>query len=145
MILPTALTAAGLAALINLWLAIRCGQVRTKSSISIGDGGDEALIRRMRAHSNFIEFTPIVLILIGLIEYAAGTSTWLWAVMAIYMLGRVAHGIGMDGVGPLAKGRMVGTLITMLTTVGLGLYALAIPHLGDNQVTPVPMEEISAE
>ena len=142
MILPTALTAAGIAALINLWLAIRCGQVRTKSSISIGDGGNDALIRRMRAHSNFIEFTPIVLILIALVEYSAGTTTWLWAVMALYMLGRVAHGIGMDGAGPLEKGRMVGILITMLTTVGLGLYALAIPHLGDNQVTPVPMEEI---
>ena len=141
MILPTTLTAAGLAALINLWLAIRCGQVRTKEKVDIGDGGNEALIRRMRAHSNFSEFTPIVLILIGVIEYATGTSTWLWVVMSVYMLARVAHAFGMDGV---MKARFAGIIITMLTTVGLGLYAIAIPHLSFNDVTPVPMEEIPA-
>ena len=145
MILPTALTAAGLAALINLWLAIRCGQTRTKLGIQIGDGGNEAMIRRMRAHANFVEFTPVVVILIALIEYATRTSTWLWVVMALFMLGRVAHGLGMDGVGALAKGRMVGTLTTMLTTLGLGLYALAIPHLMSNEVTSVPMESVPAE
>ena len=141
MILPTTLTAAGLAALINLWLAIRCGQVRTKEKVDIGDGGNEALIRRMRAHSNFSEFTPIVLILIGVIEYATGTSTWLWVVMSVYMLARVAHAFGMDGV---MKARFAGIIIMMLTPVGLGLYAIAIPHLSFNDVTPVPMEEIPA-
>ncbi|MGK3946931.1 MAPEG family protein, partial [Streptomyces caeruleatus] len=70
MILPTTLTADGLAALINIWLAVRCGQTRGKEKVLIGDGGNEAMIRRMRAHSNFSEFTPIVLILIGVIEYA---------------------------------------------------------------------------
>lgn len=29
-----------------------------------GDGGSAPLMRRMRAHSNFIEYTPIALILI---------------------------------------------------------------------------------
>lgn len=141
MILPTTLTAAGIAALINIWLAIRCGQVRTKEKINIGDGGSEAMVRRMRAHSNFAEFTPIVLILIGVIEYATGTSTWLWVVMSLYMLGRVAHAFGMDGV---TKARAGGIIITMLTTLGLGLYAIAIPHLSTNEVTAVPMETIPA-
>ena len=140
MILPTTLTAVGIAALINLWLAIRCGQVRTSEKVSIGDGGNDAVIRRMRAHSNFAEFTPIVLILIAAIEYSTGTSLWLWAVMGIYMLGRLAHGIGMDGKGPLAGGRSVGILTTFIITLGLGIYALAIPHLTFNQVTDVSIE-----
>ena len=37
-------------------------------------------------------------------------------VAGAYMLGRVAHGLGMDG-GALGKGRSVGTAITMLTPV----------------------------
>jgi hypothetical protein len=49
MILPIALTAAAAAAIVNLWLGIRIGQVRTREKISIGDGGNEALIRRMLA------------------------------------------------------------------------------------------------
>jgi uncharacterized protein len=145
MILPTTLTAAGIAALINLWLAIRCGQVRTSEKVSIGDGGNDALIRRMRAHSNFAEFTPIVLILISAIEYSTGTTMWLWAVMGLYMLARVAHGLGMDGKGVTAKGREVGILLTFLITIGLAGYALAIPHLTFNHLTFNQVTDVSIE
>jgi uncharacterized protein len=135
MILPITLTAAGAAALINFWLAMRCGRVRTGQKILMGDGGNEAMIAAMRAQSNFVEYTPFVLILIGLIEMATGTSTWLWIVMALYMLGRVAHGLGMTD--SLPKGRMVGTLITFLTLLGLALYAIVIPYTTVGTVTQV--------
>lgn len=133
MILPVTLSVAGGAALINLWLAIRIGQVRTKEKISVGDGGNDALTRRMRAHSNFAEFAPIVLILFGLVEMAVGTSLWLWVVGGLFLLGRIGHGIGMDDGKP---GRGVGIMITMVATLGLGLYALAIPHLKAGVVEP---------
>jgi uncharacterized protein len=142
MILPVTLTAAGIAALINIWLAVRVGQVRTREKVSVGDGGNDAVIRRMRAHSNFSEFAPIVLILFGLVEYATGTSLWLWSVMAIFSLGRLAHAFGMDGWGP---GRGVGILSTMLVTLGLGLYAIAIPHISAGQIESTPVEAIPAE
>lgn len=122
--LPITLAAAGGAAIINFWLAMRIGAVRHKAKVSIGDGGDMALIARMRAQANFIEYTPIVLILIGAIELSQGASTWLWAVAAIYLLGRIGHALGMDG---LRMGRMIGTLTSMLAMVGLGIYALLIP------------------
>jgi hypothetical protein len=38
-------------------------------------------------------------------------------------LGRVAHGLGMDG-GAFGGGRIAGTLITMLTLLGLGIWAV---------------------
>ncbi|HEV7232793.1 MAG TPA: MAPEG family protein, partial [Sphingorhabdus sp.] len=53
--LPVTLTIAAGAALVNIWLMVRCGQARTKESVSIGDGGNEFVIRRMRAHANFVE------------------------------------------------------------------------------------------
>lgn len=117
------LTIAAAAALLNLWLMMRCGKARMANKVSIGDGGDEFVIRRMRAHANFIESTPIVLILIAALEISGGTSTWLWAVGITYIVGRIAHGFGMDG-GSLEKGRMIGTLITMLTLLGLAAMAL---------------------
>ncbi|NBU79853.1 MAG: hypothetical protein EBS50_12420, partial [Sphingomonadaceae bacterium] len=114
----------------------------------IGDGGNEAVIRRMRAHSNYIESAPFVLILIGVIELAHSGSpapTWLWAVSSLYFLGRVAHGLGMDG-GRFGKGRSVGTLTTMLTLLGLGLYAIATPHLAANTPeAPTTLDLQSAE
>jgi uncharacterized protein len=147
MILPITLTAAGLAALINIWLSIRVGQVRTREKVSIGDGGNDAVIRRMRAHSNYIENAPFALALVAAIEISKGTGTpgWLWWVMIVFMVGRVAHGLGMDG-GAFGKGRMIGTLTTMLTLLGLGIYALAIPYMADGQITtPSPSELQGAE
>lgn len=138
MILPISLTAAAAAAFINLWLGIRVGQVRTSEKVSVGDGGNEKVIRRMRAQANFTEYTPFVLILIALIEVAAGTSTWLWAVMAVYMLARIAHAFGMDGV---ARARPVGIMLTLLIMAGLAGYAVYIAHSSDGKIT-TPAAEI---
>ena len=128
MILPITLTAAGAAALINIWLAIRVGQKRISNKISIGDGGHPPLIARMRAHANFSEYTPYFLILVALIEMASGTSLWLWIIVGVYLLARVAHGIGMDVVEGDSKLRGIGILVTMVTILGLAIYAITIPY-----------------
>lgn len=125
MILPVTLASAGAAGLLNLWLCVRVGMIRRASKISVGDGGDDALIRRMRAQANFVENTPFVLALVAAIELARGPSAILAAVAAIYMLARVAHGVGMDG-GIYGSGRSVGTGITMLTLLGLAVWAISI-------------------
>ena len=125
MLLPTTLSLAAAAALINFWLALRCGQVRAKEKISIGTGGSDLLERRMRAQLNFVENTPWVLALIAGIELAGKGGAWLAPIGALYMLGRVAHGLGMDGTG-LEKGRGIGTIITMLTQLGLSVVAVLV-------------------
>ena len=122
MILPVTLCAAAAAALIAIWLMIRVGRVRQSEEISIGDGGNEALTRRMRAHANFVESAPFVLILIGAIEFSGKGDPWLAYVAGLYLLGRVAHPIGMEG-DPYGKFRFVGTIITMLTLLGLAVVA----------------------
>ncbi|MFM6828845.1 MAG: MAPEG family protein [Novosphingobium sp.] len=124
-ILPITLCAAAAAAAINIWLSIRIGMIRTARKISIGDGGDLDLIARMRAQANFIENTPIVLVLIAAVELARTGNPFLLGAAAVYLLGRVAHGIGMDG-GRLGFLRAAGTLITMLTQLGLGVWAVSI-------------------
>ena len=125
MILPTTLCMAAAAAMINFWLAMRCGQVRMKEKINVGTGGNDMMERRMRAQLNFVENTPWVLALIGLIELANKGAAWLAIVGGIYMLARVAHGFGMDG-GSLEKGRSLGVMVTMLTQIGLSVVALLI-------------------
>ena len=125
MILPVTLCAAAAAAIINIWLSVRVGQMRVKHKVSIGDDAGGPLTARMRAQLNFVENTAFVLILIAAIELAGKGGQWLaWFSMA-YMLGRIAHGVGMDG-GALGKGRSVGTAITMLTQVGLAIVAVLI-------------------
>lgn len=137
MILPITLTIAGAAALLNIWLARRVGQMRLTHKVSIGDGGNEALTARMRAQANFIEYTPFVLILIGLIELAEGSRLWLWVVGVAYILARIAHGFGMDRPRPdPLRLRTIGIVVTALVLAGLALYAIALPYL---HRTPAPV------
>jgi uncharacterized membrane protein YecN with MAPEG domain len=128
MILPITMTMAGAATLLNIWLALRVGQMRRAHRVSIGDGGAEPLTARMRAHANFVEYTPFFLILLGLIELASGSPTWLWAVGALYILARLLHAFGMDR-PPGNRLRMIGAIATALLLVGLAGYALVLPYL----------------
>jgi len=123
--LEITLTIAAAAALLNIWIAMRVGRVRTSAKISVGDGGDELLARRMRAHANFAEYTPFFLILLALIELARGPVIWLWAVSIVYILGRILHVFGMDGAHRL---RMIGTISTMAVLLGLAIWAILIAY-----------------
>ncbi len=124
-VLPVTLTAAAAAAIINFWLAMRVGQMRVKHKVSIGDDAGGPLTARMRAQLNFVENTVFVLVLIAAIELTGKGGSWLSIVSAIYMLGRIAHGLGMDG-GKFARGRSIGVIITMLTLLGLAVVAALI-------------------
>jgi uncharacterized membrane protein YecN with MAPEG domain len=124
-VLPVTLAAAAAAAVLNIWLGIRIGALRTALQISVGDGCSESLQRRMRAQLNYVENTAFVLILIAAIELAGAGSWWLAYVAAIYFLGRVAHAFGMDG-GSKQIGRMIGTIVTMLVQLGLAVVAVLV-------------------
>ena len=90
----------------------------------------------------FRSYTPFFLILLALIEMAKGSSTWLWVVSGLFIIGRLAHAFGMDGWKP---GRPVGTIITMLSLLGLGGYAIAIPHLAASEISTPADSEGSVE
>jgi hypothetical protein len=124
-ILPITLATTAAAAILNIWLMIRIGTIRRAAGINVGDGGSEPLQRRMRAQANFIENTPLVLLLVAAIELAAAGGAWLQYVAALYIIGRIAHAFGMDG-GSKEVGRMAGTLITMLTLLGLAVVAALV-------------------
>lgn len=110
--LHISLLSAALAGLITGWLGWRCGQVRAREKILHGDGGHGGLQRRMRAQSNFTEYTPIALVLILVLDLA-NQDGWLLGLSALaFMLGRVLHAIGMDA-ETAAKPRMIGMLLTL--------------------------------
>ena len=128
MILPITLTIAGAAALIHIWLSLRVSHLRRLHKISIGDGGHEGVRTRMRAHANFAESTPIFLILLGFIEMAKGSATWLWLAAILFILARLAHPFGMERPAPNAL-RMGSVAISWLILLALGAYAIALPYL----------------
>ena len=122
MILPTTLCFAAAAVLVNFWLGMRCGQMRHSEKISIGDGGNDKLIRRMRAQANFGEQTPLTVILVGLIELAGKGGLWLAPAAAVFILGRIAHAYGMDD--RFKPGRGLGMMTSMLLQLVLIVVAV---------------------
>ena len=126
-ILPITLTVAGAAAILHVWLSLRVSSLRRPLKIGVGDGGNEVLLRRMRAHGNFAENMPIFLILLGLVELAIGKSIWLWGAGILFVLARIAHAFGMDRTGANIL-RVAGITLSWLVLLGLGGFAIYLAY-----------------
>lgn len=97
-------------------LMYRVGQIRIRKDIHLGDGGNALLNSRIRAHGNFIENAPLALIgLIGLAMLAANPVV-LHVFGAAFFISRILHAMGMSGA--FSQGRLVGTILTLLTHFG---------------------------
>ena len=75
---------------LSLMVSIRRAQLNVLS----GDGDDNTLRRRIRAHGNFVENAPLCILLILAIEAILATSTIIWVVAAILIASRILHAIG---------------------------------------------------
>ena len=125
--LPITLTIAGAAAIMNVWLGLRVSLLRRRHGVSIGDGGKAQIVTRMRAHANYVEYTPFFLVLLALVELARGSEPWLWLVAILFILGRLAHPLGMDRPGA-SRLRIAGIAITWLSLLALAAVALATSY-----------------
>ncbi|HWI85386.1 MAG TPA: MAPEG family protein [Sphingomonas sp.] len=127
MLLPITLTISAAAAILNIWLGLRCARVRAAKKIFLGSGDDPTMLAKMRAQANFVEYTLFVLILLALLEHAIGSKTWLWAAGIAYLLGRIVHVFGLDRPG-LNWMRGVGIGVTIVVTLALAAYAIYLPY-----------------
>lgn len=88
------LTAALILLLVVLSLAVTARRA-VLGGIQFGDAGDAELRHRIRAHGNFIEIAPIVIVAIGLMELTGAPGGLLWALAGTFFLGRVLHALRM--------------------------------------------------
>ena len=116
---------AAVCGLIYLVLSYRVSQVRMSERISMGDGGNADLITRMRTQANFGEYVPIILILIGLIEFETGYSVLLGIVSAVLIVGRLLHAVGMGRPAPNPF-RIAGTAGTWIVLLVLSVWGLIL-------------------
>jgi uncharacterized protein len=64
---------------------------RAQTGVDFLDGGDQPLLRRIRAHGNFSETAPMALLLMALLEMRGWSSAWLIAFGVALLLGRILH------------------------------------------------------
>jgi len=116
--LPVTSLLTGAAALFLVLLSFPVANHRRKTRLSAGDGGDEAFNRKVRAQANFIEYTPIAIIAIGLLEMNSFPQIWVCGFAATLAAARVLHAIGL--IWNVLIGRMLGALLTFATLLLAG-------------------------
>jgi uncharacterized membrane protein YecN with MAPEG domain len=109
---------AGLLGLLLLFLSAYVVAGRVKFKVNLGDGGNEEMQRRMRAQANFVEYVPMALILLALMEIATIGPHWLLAALAVALVvGRAWHAQGLLSSSGTSPGRFVGTTLTVLVVL----------------------------
>ena len=100
-------------ALMQVFLTLRVVKVRRSQKVSLGDGGQEELLRKMRTHGNFVETVPMALILM-LIAELSGSPLWCLHVLGLLLLaGRICHVIGISSSTGYGKYRTYGMVMTL--------------------------------
>ena len=116
---------AALHALLLLALAARIVRYRLTARIGLGVAGDRALEQRMRVHGNAVEYVPIALILLLLLELSALPVLWLHVFGGGLLLARVLHAIGLSRHSGMSFGRFQGTLWTWAAIIAMSFTLLA--------------------
>jgi hypothetical protein len=92
-ILPIQITIvfAAIFGILHVIFTLRVGLYRASNKISLGDGGDKVLLKRMRAHGNFTENVPIGLLLLLLNELNGLSEKYLILLGSLFLLARITH------------------------------------------------------
>jgi uncharacterized membrane protein YecN with MAPEG domain len=107
---------AAILALLYVYLSARTIGFRRKSRVSIGDGGDQELLRAVRMHANYAEYVPISLILLTFVELQAAPLLLVHVLGSLLLIARISHAYGISSVqakGIFRVGGMAGTFTTI--------------------------------
>ena len=102
---------------------------RTTMKLSLGDGGNEAMRRRIRIQANFTETVPIALILMLLAE-TGGTGTGMLHILGgLLLAGRILHVYGLWSPQTPMAARVGGMMMTLISVLG-GAGVCLMNYLG---------------
>lgn len=116
---------AAILTLLFVYLSIRTIGLRRKLRIGIGAKDSEEMLRGMRVHANFAEYTPMSLFLIYLVEIQGAAPLFVHALGICLLIGRSLHAYGMSQTNETFVFRVSGmsmTFITMLSSSAFLLY-----------------------
>lgn len=115
---------AALLGLILVYLSVRTLRVRRRLKVSIGDSGNPELLRAIRVHGNFTEYTLIALILVFLVEDAQGSIPVIHFLGITFLIGRILHAIGVSKHDEKFVFRVSGMALTFTSILSSRFYCL---------------------
>lgn len=122
---------AGILAMLFLVLSARVVAVRSR--VSLGDGGDPLVLRRMRGHANFAEYVPLILVMMAMLELGHASIYLLHGLGIALVVARLLHGYALSFTQKFKFGRFWGTGLTFAVMGVAALLCLyqALRALGD--------------
>ena len=123
---------AGLLTILLFVLSIRVIGLRGNPAFSFiahGKGDEELLQRAIRAHGNFTEYVPMMLILLAFLELSDTSEFKLHLLGGAFSLGRVMHGVCFGFMRSNMLFRVGGTALTLFPLVAAAI-ALIVQYLG---------------
>ena len=82
-------------ALIYAALALEVIRLRRSNGAPFNDGGNENLRSAIRAHGNFMEYVPIIALMVALLEMSGASPLRIHLLMGALVLSRLLHPLGM--------------------------------------------------
>lgn len=103
-------------------LSFNAAFIRRKSGLAVGEGDNETLLRAVRAHGNFTEFTPMFLISLFLVDHISKNCEYVLVIGSGFILGRIFHALSMF----LKKGllRVAGMMLTFIPLISNFVYLI---------------------
>ena len=114
---------AGLLALLFFVLSLRVVKLRGHGA-SLGDGCNPVLLRRIRAHGNFAEYVPFILLMMGMLELSHFSSYLLHALGVTLVIARLLHAYALSFTEKFKFGRFWGTALTFGLVLVCGALCL---------------------
>jgi len=114
-------------ALIYAVLAIKVAELRRGNRVLFGDGENIKLRSAIRAHANYIEYVPIIALLVAMLEMSGMSATRVHVLMGALLVSRLLHPLGMyskPGTWQFGVGRIAGILITIAVLAAAAVSAL---------------------
>ncbi|MGK7888485.1 MAG: MAPEG family protein [Leptolyngbyaceae cyanobacterium] len=93
-------------------LSIRIISLRRSLKIGIGDDGNPTILRAIRVHSNFVEYVPLCLVLLGFAEFQGTVPIALHVLGTTLVLGRILHAYGVSQTKENLRFRVSGMALT---------------------------------
>jgi uncharacterized membrane protein YecN with MAPEG domain len=114
-------------ALIYAVLALQVARLRRDNRVLFGDADNGRLRIAIRVHANFIEYVPIIALLVALLEMSGMSPTRVHLLMGALLLSRLLHPMGMaarPGTWQFNAGRICAMLLTLAVLVAAAISAL---------------------
>ncbi len=116
---------AALLGLVYLALSVRAIRARRAAKKAVGVLGDEALDRRVRAHANFAEYVPLILLLLVFAELRDLPEALVHLGCVSLVAGRCSHAWGVSQSPENFRFRIFGMFATFLALVIAATLLLA--------------------